>query len=425
MGRIASDRAVYGRTTGVGANRSVAAEGDGHGLRLLRSHAGGAGPLIEPEVARAMLVVRVNQLARGGSGVEPKLLDVLAAAINDGRTPPLRRYGAIGTGDLTGLATTALCILGERGWDGGGAPPHPIADADALAFISSNSATIGGAALVCVDLTRLNDAALLVAALSVVAASASTEPFAAAVQSARPHPGQVTTAARLRSLLDGGDRTIRGVQDSYGFRAIPQVHGPVVDAVERLEQVITIELNAAAESPLIDVNTGRAYHNGNFHSAYLGLALDHARSALAQAASLSVSRMANLMAGPPAFLANGPGGSSGLMILEYVSQAALADVRQAAPAFPGVSAVLSMGTEDHASFATQSAYQLGAATRAYATVIACELVTAVRALRLRDRTPPPPLWPLWQQTLDVLGDDLADRSVEADLDAATSLVRDL
>ena len=112
-------REVYGRTTGVGANRSLAiGSGDaaGHGLRLVRSHAGGGGPLIPAEFGRAMLVVRVNQIAAGGSGVDPGAVDALIDAINGGLSVPVPRWGAIGTGDLTALAVAALCLLGERDW---------------------------------------------------------------------------------------------------------------------------------------------------------------------------------------------------------------------------------------------------------------------------------------------------------------------
>ncbi len=115
----AAGRAVYGRTTGVGFNRSIEvipADGRAVGLRLVRSHASGAGPPLAPEVGLAMLAVRANQIAAGGSGVEPGVLDVLADCVNRGFRPPARRYGAIGTGDLTALATTALCLLGERDW---------------------------------------------------------------------------------------------------------------------------------------------------------------------------------------------------------------------------------------------------------------------------------------------------------------------
>jgi len=145
-------REVYGRTTGVGANRDTpvaGADAAGHGLRLLRSHAGGGGPLIAPELSRAMLVVRINQIAAGGSGVDPGVLGPLASAVNAGLSVPVPAWGAIGTGDLTGLAAAALCLLGERAWVP--QPPDPprfaLASADALAFLSSNAATLGEAAL--------------------------------------------------------------------------------------------------------------------------------------------------------------------------------------------------------------------------------------------------------------------------------------
>ncbi|WP_327089960.1 aromatic amino acid ammonia-lyase [Nonomuraea sp. NBC_01738] len=121
---------VYGQSTGVGANKDTPVEDAG--LGLLRSHAGGAGPLISEVRARAMLGVRLNQLLAGGSGLDPRVLPALAEAVNSGVTPPVRKYGAIGTGDLTALATTALCLLGEVPWRGGDGPAYPLGSADAL-----------------------------------------------------------------------------------------------------------------------------------------------------------------------------------------------------------------------------------------------------------------------------------------------------
>src|SRR5262245_10463027 len=123
---VTARREVYGRTTGVGANRDqkvAPADLEGHGLRLLRSHAGGGGPVVAAELSRAMLVVRANQIAAGGSGVDPGIFGPLLAGINDGLAVPVPRYGAIGTGDLTALAGTALCLLGERDWLAAGARP--------------------------------------------------------------------------------------------------------------------------------------------------------------------------------------------------------------------------------------------------------------------------------------------------------------
>ncbi|GGO65345.1 aromatic amino acid lyase [Nonomuraea cavernae] len=388
---------VYGRGTGVGANKDV--QVDGGGLDLLRSHAGGAGPLVPPERARGMLVVRLNQLLAGGSGVDPGLLPVLAGAVNAGFTPPVRTYGAIGTGDLTALATTALCLLGELGWRTGRedvpAPRYALASGDALPFISSGAATLADAALACHRLRGLLDAAVDVAALSFEATGASAEPVAAPVQEARPHPGQALAAARLRGLLGG--RPATRIQDPYGFRAFPQVHGAALDALAGAERVIETDLNSATENPLVAGSL--AWHNGNFHSAPVALALDALRAALVPAAQLSTARLATLMepayTDRPPFLAARPGGS-GVMILEYVAQDALAELRHLATPVATGTAVISRGTEDHAGFATQAARHALRCVEPLEIVLACERVAATRAL----------------------GDPVPDRPLTADLETA-------
>ncbi len=444
---VAARRDVYGRTTGVGANRDqrvAAADRAGHGLRLLRSHAGGGGPAVAAELSRAMLVVRANQIAAGGSGVDPGVLGPLLDGVNTGLSVPVPRYGAIGTGDLTALAATALCLLGERDWLGGQAPQprFPLASADALAFLSSNAATVGEAALGCADLTELVSAAIVIAALSHRAVAASTEPYAAAVHEARRYPGQQAVAAALRALLadsgqpaDGrpeGTRRTDGqapgrIQDPYGYRALPQVHGPAMDAVRHAEATVTAELNAAAENPLIDVAGATVWHNGNFHTAYVGLALDAARAALFQTAALSAARLGTLVepafTGLAPFLATDPPPSSGIMILEYVTHSAIADIRRlAAPAALG-SAVLSRGAEEHAGFSTQSARATTDVIGAYRIVLGCELVAAVRALRLRGTRPGgPSLVAAFDLAASALPAGTADRPLDADLVAAQDLL---
>jgi len=424
---VAARQPVYGRNTGVGANHVVdLSEHDRaeHGIRLLRSHAAGTGPLLAPEVARAMLVVRLNQLGAGGSGVDPALLPVLADAINRGFTPPVPLYGAIGTGDLTALASTGLCLLGERAWQGGtGPPPHfAIRTTEALAFISSSAATLGDAALACHDLAALLRAAIPVAALSLLAVRGSAEPYAEAVHLARPHPGQQRVAAAMRALLAAGPLTAARVQDPYGYRAFPQVHGPALDSVEHATGLLEAELNGSAENPLIDVAGHAVWHNGNFHAAYVGLALDAVRAALFQAAALSVARLGTVM--EPSFTSLNPflaedRASSGVMILEYVAHSAVADIRRfAAPAALG-GAVLSRGVEEHAGFATQSARATSDAVAAYRPVLACELIAATRALRLQDREPGGGgLREAYDLADSVLERATADRPLDGDLAAA-------
>jgi len=447
--------AVYGRTTGVGYNRGIEVAADDQrlsGLRLLRSHAAGAGPPLAPEVGLAMLAVRANQIATGGSGVDPGVLDVLAECVNRGFRPPALRYGAIGTGDLTALAATGLCLLGERDWlppesghvpgaqppgahlTGAGlgeAPPRfALAPADVLAFMSSNATSLAEAAIACADLTGLLASSTVIAALSHVAAGASAEPYAEAVQLARPHPGQIQVGREMRRLLAGQSGASARVQDPYGFRALPQVHGAAVDALEHAERVVTRELNSAAENPLIDVGGQRIWHNGNFHTAYLALALDAARAAVFQTAALSAARLGALfddrVTGLATFLAMDVAPSSGLMMVEYAAHSALADIsRLAAPAVLG-GAVLSVGAEEHAGFGTQAAWSATDTVRAFRVVLACELVAAVRALRLRELRPRSAVLAQAFDLADAaLPASMADRPPDEDLTAAGQLLAGL
>jgi histidine ammonia-lyase len=441
VAEVTRARPVYGRTTGVGANRDqlVPTGGAaGNGVRLLRSHAGGGGPLIAAELSRAMLVVRANQLAAGGSGVDPGVLDALAGVINQGLAVPVPTYGAIGTGDLTALAATALCLLGERDWlpPGDAARPGPgpasaprftLASADALAFISSNAATIGEAAVACHDLAGLLQASTLIAAFSHLAVTASAEPYAAPVHAGRGRPGQEAVAAALRGLLAAEPRSPARIQDPYGYRALPQVHGAAVDSVRQAEHAVTSDANAASENPLVDVAGQAVWHNGNFHTAYIGLALDAVRAALFQTSALSAARLGTLVepafTGMAPFLAGDEPPSSGIMILEYVAHAAIADIRRlAAPAALG-SAVLSRGVEEHAGFSTQSARATTDVGAAYRLVLACELVAAVRALRMRGIRPAGErLGAAFERAARALPADLHDRPLDADLTAAQDLL---
>jgi len=417
---------VYGQTTGVGANRSVqvAADAAGHSLRLLRSHAVGVGPVEDDETTRATMLVRLNQLLAGGSGVSPDAVAGLALAV--GRAlPALHRYGSIGTGDLSPLAELALTLAGDRPWRTGGLPPVDLAATDALAFISSNATTTGLAALACADLSGLLAAAHVVAALSFAALRGSPEAYAAAVHRATPYAGQLASASLMRHLIGVRPATPRRLQDPFGLRAVPQVHGAALDAAGALDAVVTVQLNAAAENPL--VVAGEVLHHAQFHTAALAGALDAARTALHPALTLSTSRLAALvepdLTGLPPFLAEGPVGSSGVMILEYVAHDALAEVRQRALPVAIGAAVVSRGLEEHASFSTQSARATKASLGPAEVVLACELVAAVRALRADpDRVGVGLGGAAFELAAAVLDPDPLDRSLGADVGAAVRLL---
>jgi histidine ammonia-lyase len=475
--QIAATGRVYGRSTGVGANRNedvpteAAAE---HGLRLLRSHAGAIGDELPSRQVRAMLVVRANQLLAGGAGLRPTVVTALCEALENGVHPVVNEFGSVGTGDIAALAQVGLALAGEHPWREPGTPgvgavgvpgsgavggrgagvvgvpgagaadgrgsgaagvsgagavgaagggvvgapeAQPLDNNDALAFISSNALTLGQSALALHELRGLIEATQVVAALSLLAVDGSHEAYAAPVHAARPHRGSARVAARMRELIGAADRPtppLGRIQDPYGFRCLPQIHGPAHDAADALEEVLVMEINAAAENPLISPEDMAAYHHGGFYQAQLALALDHFRLSLTQVARLSTSRLSTL---------NEPA-SSGVMILEYAAGAALGDLRAfSAPASLG-HAVLSRGVEEQASFASLAARQTGRACRAYRLVVGCELVAAVRALRQRDLRPEPdlPVGRAFRLADSVLQEDQADRPLTDDVTAAAALL---
>ncbi|OLR91973.1 aromatic amino acid ammonia-lyase [Actinokineospora bangkokensis] len=429
-GELSTRRVIYGRTTGVGANKDDAVDDSAeHGSRILRSHAGGAGELMPAGQVRGMLLIRLNQLLAARSGVAPDLISALAQAVGTGSLPVVHSVGAIGTGDLTALAETALALTGERPWQRGGVPPVAIQAGDALGFLSSNAATLAEATLAAMEFDTLCRAANAVAALSYVALDGNPEAYAAPVHEARPHAGQVACAAQVRRLLGlhSAPKPGRRIQDPFGLRAFPQVQGPAVDAVHYLRDVLAIEINAGTENPLISTVHSDAYHHAHFHTAYVSTALDQARATLHQSAELSVARLGDLLepdfTGLRAFLAAGPPGSSGLMILEYVAHDALAGLRAAALPSTLGSAVISRGMEDHASFSTQSARAATAAAAGYRQVLACELLAAVRALRLRQADLVDlPVRAAFELADEALDPGLDDRPLTADIARAAALL---
>ncbi|MFG2423682.1 aromatic amino acid ammonia-lyase [Streptomyces sp. NPDC048448] len=433
--QIAATGRVYGRSTGVGANRNedvpteAAAE---HGLRLLRSHAGAIGEELPARQVRAMLAVRANQLLAGGAGLRPTVVTALCEALEAGAYPVVNEFGSVGTGDIAALAQLGLALVGEHRWRGTGAPePQPLDNNDALALISSNALTLGQSALALHELRGLIAATQVVAALSLLAVDGSHEAYAAPVHAARPHRGSGEVARRMRELIGAADRPtppLGRIQDPYGFRCVPQIHGPAHDAADALDEVLSVEINAAAENPLISAEDMAAYHHGGFYQAQLALALDHFRLAVTQVARLSTSRLSTL--NEPAytrlrpFLADHEPASSGVMILEYAAGAALGDLRAfSAPASLG-HAVLSRGVEEQASFASLAARQTLRACGAYRLVVGCELVAAVRALRQRDLRPDPelPVGRALELAESVLGLDQADRPLTDDVTAAAALL---
>ncbi len=342
---VAGGKAVYGVNTGFGKLAHVripAEQARQLQLNLIRSHAAGVGDALSTEAVRAMMLLRANVLVRGTSGVRPALPELLVAMLNAGVHPRVPSQGSVGaSGDLAPLSHLALAMIGE-GEDGGKAlatarlRPLTLEPKEGLAFVNGTQAQTGLAALLVHDAWTLWRAAHGAAALSLEAVRGSPDPFDARIHDARPHPSQQRSAALLRGLLAGS--AIREshrendprVQDAYSLRCTPQVLGAVGEGLLFAERLVTTELNAATDNPLVfgsDVLSG-----GNFHGQPIALALDVLGIGLATLAGLAerrIERIVNpdLSSGLPAFLARDPGLESGFMTSQIAAAALVADCR--------------------------------------------------------------------------------------------------
>jgi histidine ammonia-lyase len=368
-----------------------------------------------------MVAVRLNQLAAGGSGVNPLLLDGLADMLAADARPPVRELGSIGTADLPALALIALALMGEAPTSAPLRTRYGCAPQDAVSIMNSNAGAIADAALAQHRLATLARAAVVVAGLTFVLVDGNAEAFAPLVETASPFDGVRHVCAWMRSLVgDAGDAASPArIQDPFGLRALPQVHGALLDALGRADEVVTRMANAPSENPLLLPEAGVAHH-GAWHAAYLSQAMDAVISAAAQSAQLGLARLSMLsepaFTGLAPFLGDGTPGASGVMITEYVAADALGGLRALATPTGVQTVSLSRGVEEDASFASLAARHALAAVDAYRTLVACELVAAVRGLRLRGRAA------AGLAECAVLPDQVADRDLTQDIRTAEQLL---
>ena len=379
--------AAYGRTTGVGANRNVAADDSdgGHGMRLVRSHAAGGGAPYSHDIARAAMIVRAHQLSRPGSGIPVNVVTGLIEGLNAGKAFSFREFGGVGTGDITALGELALCLLGERSWLDGSTSHHVESfDASAaLAFMSSSAPTLGLASHAAARLSTVVRASLVAATMGSVAIRANRQQWSEVAQSTRPSAGVEECMVVMRRLLDGSDYVQARTQDPLSYRVLPFVFGPLLESLGRVVDETNRTIDARIENPRFA--NGAVWHHGAFNLTSVALAFDTLRLATCQWLSSSLARVVKL--NDPAytdqerFLATGPSGSSGVMVLEYCAASALETVRTLADPSSRHTTNISISTEDHAPFASRSVAATFDMIDAVETVVACELLTALRALR--------------------------------------------
>jgi histidine ammonia-lyase len=386
---LARDDRVYGLTTGVGARRDVAvaaADAVAFNRLVLRNHLIGQGPPWPDEVVRAALLKLVNSYASGKSGVRPQLAEQLVAALNDGASPRVRRYGSVGIADLAHGADLAV----ELGLE-------PEAK-EGLSLLNQNAFSTGAAALAIADAGRLLDALDVALALDLEAFAANISVLHPAVALARPYPGLAVALERVRALLDGSylwhADAARMLQDPLSFRSAVQVHGAARDALAYARGQLEIELNAAQENPLLVAEEGRLYSVGNFEVLPLAAALDFVRIALAPALTSATERALKLLqplySGLPEGLAARDGlAEDALAEFGVAAQAITSEARLLAypVSFELSSTTQARGIEDRMTLAPLGARRLAEQVDLGARALAIELVVAAQAIDLRGAQP--------------------------------------
>jgi len=407
---VAEGATVYGVTTGFGDLADVRIEPSQTAelqRNLVRSHAAGVGPPLPDDVVRAMLLLRANALAVGLSGVRVELVELLASMLNAAVHPVVPARGSLGaSGDLAPLAHLALVLIGEGDATVDGAGPGPGLEAlesaglapltleakEGLALLNGTQLMAGIGALAHHDAMRLAMSADVIGAMSLEAMLGTAAAFSEELVAARPHPGQVASARHLRDLLAGSEigpshaTSEHRVQDAYSLRCMPQVHGAARDALGELERVLSVEINAATDNPLV-FPSGEVISGGNFHGEPVALALDYATMAVAELASISERRTARLvdahLSGLPAFLAERPGVESGLMIAHYTAAALVNELQTLAHPSSVDTIPTSANQEDHVSMGATSALHLREAVDRAEHVLAIEALCAAQGLDFR------------------------------------------
>jgi histidine ammonia-lyase len=408
---------VYGVTTGFGDLADIRIDPSQTAelqRNLVRSHAAGVGDPLPDEVVRAMLLLRANALAVGLSGVRVEIVQLLLGMLNHAIHPVVPSRGSLGaSGDLAPLAHIAQVLIGEGEATVDGAGPGPGDDArtraglapmrldakEGLALLNGTQLMSAIGALAHHDALRLALTADVIGAMSLEAMLGTAAAFDAELIGARPHPGQVASAAHLRALLAGSEigashaASSHRVQDAYSLRCMPQVHGAARDALLELERVLSVEINAATDNPLVFPD-GRVVSGGNFHGEPLALALDYAVMAVAELASISERRTARLvdahLSGLPAFLAERPGVESGLMIAHYTAAALVNELQGLSHPSSVDSIPTSANQEDHVSMGATSALRLRDAVDRAEQVLAVEALCAAQGLDFRAPLRPAP-----------------------------------
>ena len=402
--------AIYGVNTGFGklAKTRIAAEDLSKlQINIVRSHAAGVGAPLDENVVRLIMLLKLNALSQGASGISLAAMEALAALLNAEVLPVIPGQGSVGaSGDLAPLAHLSLVLIGEgevlnrgkrlsgaKGLEAAGGKPVALGPKEGLALLNGTQVSTALALSGLIAAERNAAAAILAGALSIDAVMGSDTPFDPRIHALRPHPGQVLSASHYRRLLAGS--AIRAshlvdderVQDPYSFRCQPQVMGACLDMLANAARTLVVEANGVSDNPLVFAEDGAVLSGGNFHAEPVAFAADMIAIAIAEMGSLSERRMAALIDSSisllPPFLIRNPGLNSGFMIPQCTAAALMSENKQMSHPASVDSAPTSANQEDHVSMATHGARRLGPMNANLARIVAIELMASAEGIDFR------------------------------------------
>ena len=447
---VAEGRTIYGITTGFGALSSVTINAeDTRKLQqnILLSHAAGVGRHLDPESARAVLVLRIKDLARGHSGIRPVTFQHLIALLNGGVCPLIPEKGSVGaSGDLVPLAHMSLVLIGEgealvdeRVVTGRealahcGLEPLELESAEGLALINGTQVMTAIGGLAAYDALRLCQITDIAASMSLEVLMGSRTEFDERIQRVRPHPGQAAAADNMLRITQNSEiitshKDCSRIQDAYTLRCSPQVHGASHDAIRYACGVLDVEMNASTNNPLIFLEEQDFLLGGNFHGQPVALAMDFLGIALAELANISerrVERLVNpMLSGLPAFLIKDGGLNSGFMIAQYSAASLVSENKVLAHPASVDSIPTSANKEDHVSMGTIAARKCREIVNNTEAVLAIELLCAAQALDLfTNMKPGEGTLAAYQAIRRAVSHMDADRFLARDIEAVRKLIR--
>ncbi|QYA26539.1 histidine ammonia-lyase [Gramella sp. MT6] len=402
-----SDRPVYGINTGFGALCNVKITSEKLTElqeNLVRSHACGTGDKVSKTVIKLMLLLKIQSLSYGNSGVALETVERLIEFYNNNILPVIYEQGSLGaSGDLAPLAHLALPLIGDgevyfegnvisggellekMNWE-----PVKLQSKEGLALLNGTQFMSAQGVYALLKAYKLSYMADLIGAISLDAFDCNLSPFDELVHLVRPHRGQVKTAERVRSFLEGSaiaESEKDNVQDPYSFRCIPQVHGASKDTLSFVRKTIKTEINSVTDNPNIFIEADKIISGGNFHGQPLALGLDYLAIALSELANISERRIYQLVSGLrglPNFLVENPGLNSGFMIPQYTAASIVSQNKQLSTPASVDSIVSSNGQEDHVSMGANSATKLLKVVENLNSVLAIELFNASQAMHFRE-----------------------------------------